>query len=58
VAELRALDIKRSRVFLGGDPGDIARLDIEELGVLVDEAAQEPRARDAIGRRSCESRIS
>ena len=46
--ELHSVDVVRDRVCLAGDPRDVGRIDVKELGVLVDEAPDQPRARDAV----------
>ena len=48
VADLDALDVERDRAGVGRDVFHLGRIDIEDARLRVDEAADQPRAGDAV----------
>src|SRR5262249_27082771 len=48
VAEFSIFDVVRRASYLTGDLGDLTWRDIDEFGIGVDEAADQPRARNAV----------
>ena len=48
MAKLGPVDVERHSVLFPGHTSDLLRVDVQELGLLVEESPDQPRARDPV----------